>query len=112
MNVDAESGGEKVSSRELERRAPDITIPVPAKTITDLESLACGFRMGMIELSADDEKIGEVTTGTGCGNDWINLEWKGKKVAIRGADLLKAFVEMVDPDEAPYIPNVSEKKGE
>ena len=89
---------------------PSIKLPIPAYPITPIESLSLGFRMQMLSISEESSGIsGSVTTGAGCGNDYIIMEFATPKqqhsVVIRGRELLKAWVQTIDPDEAQRIPS-------
>lgn len=58
----------------------------------------------MISLDEGDEHVGALSTGSGLGNDCINLEWRGKRIVIFGRELLRAWVETFDPEGAKRIP--------
>lgn len=95
----ARVGGKTMTQdRVLERAVRPLT--VPARVLLENELLVLGFRMEMLTVGD-----GSVSTGTGLGTDFIILEWKGRRLLLRGSELLRAFVAEVDPKAALQFPD-------
>ena len=77
---------------------PTQPLEVPVREIDDTEALALGFHQMLIEC-----EHGGICSGAGCGSDWLQVEWKGQRIAIRGLELLAAFVRTFDPEDADRI---------
>lgn len=84
----ARSGDRTVSHADIEARDPTGHLSVPFREIDGLDNLALGLRMGMLDVG----NLGGVSTGGGCGSDYIILEWRGRHLLIRGSDLLRSWV--------------------
>ncbi len=111
MEMSAEQGSERYTSKGLRDRELDGELVVPIKKIGSMESIVAGFRMKMFDIRDDDNKvIGSVSTGSGLGNDSIIVEWRDQSIFLTGEDLLKAYVKQVDPESAFLSSAVSEKK--
>lgn len=94
-----DSGYKSISTKDVLKRKPK-KLEIPVRELKEVgESLVLGFRQEM--LTAGD--IGRVDTGTGLGTDFIILEWKSKKLLIRGGELLKSWVATFDPKGAKSI---------
>jgi hypothetical protein len=85
----------------LDATSVEATLPVPIRDGASVgESIACGFRQNMLEISDGDEKLGSLDTGAGLGSDAILMEWRGRRAILRGRELLKAWVATFAPDDA------------
>lgn len=91
-----------MASRASILKKKTTSIPIPVREITTTDSIACGFRAAIIEC-----EHGAVTAGAGFGSPWINIEWKGRRFAIYGPELLAAVVRSYDEDDAKLIEGAS-----
>jgi hypothetical protein len=99
----ASTGGGSASTNSVIAK-PTVPLMVPMRDkLTDVESMCLGFRMGMLEVG-DSKDRGAVLTGSGCGSDFIILEWKGRTAILRGSEVLKAWVATFDPESAARMP--------
>lgn len=63
------------------------------------------MRVSMLTLdNGAGETIGEVSTQGGMYGDAIVLQWKGTTRIVRGLDLLKEWVGLIDPAGAKKLP--------
>ncbi len=108
MNATAEIGGRRVTTKQVLSKQPVGVLTVPLREVNVLESIALGLRMTMFEMG-DEVDGGFVATGTGFGSDVIELHWtlKGEqhRAFVRGAELLKAYVNSFSPETAAEFPD-------
>jgi hypothetical protein len=84
---------------------PTTPLTVPMRdSLSDMESLALGFRMEMLSLSDGGEEKGAVLTGAGLGTNFIILQWGKRTAVVRGSEMLKAWVQTFAPEEAARLP--------
>jgi hypothetical protein len=76
-------------------------LSIPVRDVDTMESIVCGFRMGLIDAEVDGKRIGGVTSGSGLGSPWIHVEWKGKEIVVNAVELLRAHVAEVAPEDLP-----------
>lgn len=99
----ATSDGGSASTGSVIAKPTKSLVVLIRDNLTDVESMCLGFRMGMLEVG-DDKHKGAVLTGTGCGSDFIILEWQGRTAILRGSEVLKAWVATFDPENAARLP--------
>jgi hypothetical protein len=105
MRVTASSGGEHATSASVAQRERTGALTVPYANISTAENIATGFRQDMFSLdNSKGEVIAEVGSGAGWGSDFITLKWGEHQAAVRGVDLLRAWVHTFDPEGAKRIP--------
>lgn len=104
----ASSNGQSFSSKDILKRTPS-SLLIPTREIKPgPEGITLGFRQEM--LSFDDERgEGSLTSGAGCGNDYLILTWRPEKgdeakCLIRGSEVYKAWMGTIDPELALSIP--------
>ncbi len=101
--VKAESGQRSVTIKDVLAK-PTTPVTVPIRDVDTMESIVCGFRMGIVDATDGDGKdIGGVDSGGGLGSPWITLRWKGKYAVIDARDLLRVHVERVAPEDLKYF---------
>ena len=101
--VTASSGGRKVTEKTVRDKKPKAW-KVPVREIDTMESIATGFRVGMIEIE-DDRVKASIETGSGVGSEYITLTVNDRKFVIRGSELLRRAVLEVDPEAAEHFPD-------
>ena len=102
LMCEAVSDGKRMTRAALyAKQSSPLTVPV--RELVDGEGIVLGFRQDMLSLSGAKGRVGGVETGAGLGTDAIVLTWKGRKVVIRGVELLRAWVETFAPEDAKLI---------
>lgn len=96
--------GQPITGADVARKET-VELPVPFREINVAEAIATGFRQEMLEMKTDSGYGGSVATGAGFGTDFITLEWNGRRAVVRGSELLKAWVEVVAPEDAKKFPS-------
>lgn len=94
-----ESDGQTNTTAGVALKEPTGLLGVPFREVSTGESVCLGFRASMISLG----DAGQVLTGTGMGNEFIELEWKGRKAALRASELLAHWVATFAPEDAEEI---------
>ena len=77
---------------------PPHDVPIPFRDVDALESITLGFKMGFI--STDK---GGIFSGAGMGSPWLTLEWDGRRACVHAVELLAAWVQTFNPEEAKKI---------
>jgi hypothetical protein len=98
MRTEVSIGGKRIESPFRKKR---LALSVPYVEVSDEEILTLGFRANMLEMG---KGLGSIDTGTGLGTDFILLRWGKKSIAVRGSELLRAWVRSFKPKDAERFP--------
>lgn len=101
-SVKIESKGRSVTTKDVKAKKTR-KLSIPVRDIDDLENIACGFRLGLVDAEIEGKAVGSVTSGGGMGSPWILVRWRGKTVAIHAVELLREHVAQVAPEDLKYF---------
>jgi len=83
---------------------PTAPLAVPIRDFPRELLMGLGLRQDMLTLSDGNDRLGGVTTGSGLGNDFIILEWKGRYAVLRGSEIFKTWVATFAAEDAERMP--------
>lgn len=100
-----ELGGRTVTVKDVIKKDP-VALVIPIRDDIDaMEGITLGFRATMFDMKTEDGFGGSMESGGGFGSEWISMEWNGRRAAVRGSELLRAWVEMFAPEDAARFPD-------
>lgn len=73
-------------------------LSVPYSSLTPVEGLGLGLRMNHVTT-----EHGGIYSGAGLGSPWIPLVWRGRYASIHAVELLAAWVETFNPEDAAAL---------
>lgn len=101
VTTTAAASGKKSASTHSVIAKEGSRLVVPLRTLEGVEGIALGFQQNMLTIEEIDAGI---STGAGLGTDFIKLWFGEHRAALRGSEVLCAWIASFDPKAALRFP--------